>query len=218
MLTNDRHALSCLYCRKIQQNQLPDYSDYHSRDLKTLTLRYVSLTDRFLQPIRTNVHYAKIRCTRNSEKKQLYVVKSNYNQRFKVKAHDGGMTISIQPKRYLNSNTGTGSTFPPSLLHKDHEDFFVERNKTLINDKKCKIYSYVLQSDLSTFSDDSSTSSTSETENRGTTPKKFMRRKLQRWAHRTNTTLTSIEQLLSAWRHIWPYELKQTAGKNRRNR
>ena len=64
----------------------------------------------------------------------------------------------------------------------------------------------------------SSTSSTSETENRRTTPKKFMRRKLQRWAHRTNTTLTSIEQLLSAWRHIWPYELKHTAGKNRRNR
>ena len=104
MLTNDRHAFSCLYCRKIQQNQLPDYSDYQSRDLKTLTQRYVSLTDRFLQPIRTNVHYAKIRCTRNSEKKQLYVVKSNYNQRFKVKAHGGGKTIPIQPKRYLNSN------------------------------------------------------------------------------------------------------------------
>ena len=81
-----------------------------------------------------------------------------------------------------------------------------------------KMCDFILQSDLSAFSDDSSTSSISETEKRRTTPKKFMRRKLQRWAHRTNTTLTSIEQLLSAWRHIWPYELKQTAGKNRRNR
>ena len=123
MLTNDRHALSCLYCRKIQQNQLPDYSDYHSRDLKTLTLRYVSPTDRFVQPIKTNVHYEKIRRTRNSEKKQLYVVKSNYNQRFKVKAHGGGMTISIQPKRCLNSNIhfpGTEMTITPSLLHGEH--------------------------------------------------------------------------------------------------